>query len=110
MAPHFSAATLLLWPAPSPAARRCRCGERWQLTRRPPPAPGRSRRELPRRWRLGRTRIAVATARRGRNGGTAESQRPDFIISLGDNFYSKGVASVTDSHWQESFENVYSGA
>lgn len=30
-----------------------------------------------------------------------------FIISVGDNFYEYGVASVTDSQWQTSFENVY---
>lgn len=30
-----------------------------------------------------------------------------FIISVGDNFYENGVASVTDSQWQTSFENVY---
>ena len=49
-------------------------------------------------------RVAAAMA------AAAESQKSDFIISLGDNFYSKGVASVTDPHWQESFENVYAAA
>lgn len=37
----------------------------------------------------------------------AERETARFIISLGDNFYTKGVASVTDPHWQESFEQVY---
>ena len=30
-----------------------------------------------------------------------------FIISTGDNFYSRGVLSVTDPHWKASFEDVY---
>ena len=30
-----------------------------------------------------------------------------FIITTGDNFYPAGVSSITDSHWQLSFENVY---
>jgi 3',5'-cyclic AMP phosphodiesterase CpdA len=31
----------------------------------------------------------------------------DFIVSTGDNFYPKGVASVVDPNWQRSFENIY---
>lgn len=30
-----------------------------------------------------------------------------FVITTGDNFYPIGVSSVTDVHWQRSFENVY---
>ncbi len=30
-----------------------------------------------------------------------------FVIAVGDNFYEHGVASVTDPHWQKSFEKVY---
>ncbi|MCW3074408.1 MAG: acid phosphatase [Flaviaesturariibacter sp.] len=30
-----------------------------------------------------------------------------FIITTGDNFYYSGVASITDAHWKESFEEVY---
>jgi tartrate-resistant acid phosphatase type 5 len=30
-----------------------------------------------------------------------------FVISLGDNFYEDGVASLDDPHWQQSFERVY---
>ena len=30
-----------------------------------------------------------------------------FTVSVGDNFYRSGVKSVTDSHWRDSFENVY---
>jgi acid phosphatase len=30
-----------------------------------------------------------------------------FVISVGDNFYENGVASLQDPHWQQSFENVY---
>ena len=30
-----------------------------------------------------------------------------FVISVGDNFYEDGVASVDDTHWKNSFERVY---
>jgi acid phosphatase len=30
-----------------------------------------------------------------------------FVISVGDNFYEDGVASLQDPHWQQSFERVY---
>lgn len=32
----------------------------------------------------------------------------DFIVSTGDNFYPKGVASVQDPAWKRSFEDIYS--
>ena len=32
-----------------------------------------------------------------------------FVLSVGDNFYPDGVASVTDTHWRESFEDIYAG-
>lgn len=36
------------------------------------------------------------------------SARPiDFILSMGDNFYPAGVATINDADWRESFENVY---
>lgn len=30
-----------------------------------------------------------------------------FVISVGDNFYDRGVTSLDDDHWQKSFETVY---
>jgi acid phosphatase len=30
-----------------------------------------------------------------------------FVISTGDNFYHGGVESVSDPHWREAFESVY---
>jgi tartrate-resistant acid phosphatase type 5 len=33
-----------------------------------------------------------------------------FVVSVGDNFYEDGVASVDDPHWQQSFERVYAAA
>lgn len=30
-----------------------------------------------------------------------------FVISAGDNFYDDGVKNVLDSHWKESFEEIY---
>lgn len=38
---------------------------------------------------------------------TSKTFNPRFIISVGDNFYERGVTSVDDSHWQKSFEEVY---
>ena len=38
---------------------------------------------------------------------TAKAAKARFIISVGDNFYENGVASVDDPQWQTSFENVY---
>lgn len=50
-----------------------------------------------------------ATQRAVANGmaRVAESAGAQFVISCGDNFYDAGVASIDDSHWQESFEGVY---
>lgn len=36
-------------------------------------------------------------------------QRPDFIISTGDNFYPNGLSSAEDSLFDKSFKNVYVG-
>lgn len=38
---------------------------------------------------------------------TAKDINRDFIISTGDNFYPKGVASEYDPQWKYSFEDVY---
>ncbi len=38
-----------------------------------------------------------------------KKQDPKFIVTVGDNFYDTGVADVNDSHWRESFANVYNG-
>lgn len=40
-------------------------------------------------------------------GVTGDKLKPRFIVSVGDNFYEDGVASVTDDHWEKSFEKVY---
>jgi len=37
----------------------------------------------------------------------AKSMSPEFVLSLGDNFYVRGVKSLDDRQFQESFENVY---
>ncbi|MDW3645503.1 MAG: metallophosphoesterase [Bacteroidia bacterium] len=34
----------------------------------------------------------------------------DFIVTTGDNFYPRGVESVDDAHWKESYEDIYRGA
>ena len=47
------------------------------------------------------TEVAFQMAR------AAKDISAQFVISVGDNFYNEGVASVTDSQWQTSFENVY---
>src|SRR5580698_6009459 len=40
-------------------------------------------------------------------GLAAKTVDARFVISVGDNFYENGVASLTDEHWQKSFENIY---
>ncbi|HTX49238.1 MAG TPA: tartrate-resistant acid phosphatase type 5 family protein [Caulobacteraceae bacterium] len=40
-------------------------------------------------------------------GLTARAVRARFVISVGDNFYEKGVESATDPKWKTSFEDVY---
>jgi tartrate-resistant acid phosphatase type 5 len=40
-------------------------------------------------------------------GVAAQAVSAQFVISVGDNFYENGVASVDDPHWQSSFEKVY---
>jgi acid phosphatase len=37
----------------------------------------------------------------------ARREKPESIISTGDNFYPHGVASTSDPKWQEKFETVY---
>ena len=40
-------------------------------------------------------------------GIAADAVKAKFVISVGDNFYENGVASVDDPQWQSSFEKVY---
>ena len=40
-------------------------------------------------------------------GEAIRSWHPDFILTLGDNFYEDGVASVDDPQWKTKFEDVY---
>jgi tartrate-resistant acid phosphatase type 5 len=40
-------------------------------------------------------------------GIVANSFKPAFIVSTGDNFYPSGVRSIRDNHWQSSFQNIY---
>ncbi|MEX1139720.1 MAG: tartrate-resistant acid phosphatase type 5 family protein [Bacteroidota bacterium] len=40
----------------------------------------------------------------------AGSDSTSFVILLGDNFYERGVRSVTDPQWVEKFESVYDHA
>ncbi|TTJ23333.1 Tartrate-resistant acid phosphatase type 5 [Bagarius yarrelli] len=51
------------------------------------------------------TPVEWATARE--MGRTAEQLGADFVLALGDNFYYRGVRSVDDPRFQETFENVY---
>lgn len=43
-------------------------------------------------------------------GDYANSTQPDFIVSLGDNFYPSGVLSVTDALWNDVFETTFESA
>ncbi len=40
-------------------------------------------------------------------GRAAAEVRSDFVLAIGDNFYSDGVTSVDDPLWQSVFEGVY---
>lgn len=40
-------------------------------------------------------------------GKTAEAVGSQFTVSIGDNFYENGVASVDDPQWAGSFETIY---
>ena len=40
-------------------------------------------------------------------GISGEKLAAKFVVAVGDNFYENGVESVTDPHWQKSFEKVY---
>lgn len=40
-------------------------------------------------------------------GRTAATAQADFVLAIGDNFYTDGVASVDDPLWQSVFEGVY---
>ena len=46
----------------------------------------------------------------GQMGRAAAATSAQFIVSVGDNFYENGVASVDDAQWQSSFEKVYTAA
>lgn len=35
--------------------------------------------------------------------------KPEFIVALGDNFYTNGVQSSTDSLWDSLWKEVYLG-
>lgn len=37
----------------------------------------------------------------------ARADSLDFVITLGDNFYDRGVTSTSDNQWLEKFEHVY---
>lgn len=41
-------------------------------------------------------------------GRIASGLEPRFVLSLGDNFYVRGVADLNDPQFNESFEDVYS--
>jgi len=55
-----------------------------------------------RRGSAGQIEVANAMAH------IAQTFDVEFIISTGDNFYNRGVKSLEDAHWKESFESVYS--
>ena len=34
-------------------------------------------------------------------------ETPEFVLAIGDNFYSKGVTGVTDPQWDTKFEKTF---
>jgi tartrate-resistant acid phosphatase type 5 len=57
-----------------------------------------------RRGRPDQVQVAGQMALACKNAGAG------FVVSVGDNFYDNGVASLEDSHWQQTFERVYADA
>jgi len=55
----------------------------------------------------GRHGIPVQKAVAAQMDNAMVQQDADFIISTGDNFYPKGVASISDPSFKTSFEDVY---
>ena len=43
-------------------------------------------------------------------GLAAADRHCRFIVSVGDNFYEKGVQSATDAQWKSSFESIYTAS
>ena len=43
-------------------------------------------------------------------GRAAQEVHSRFIVALGDNFYPRGVQSVSDDHWRLAFEDVYTAS
>src|SRR5258708_2418480 len=43
-------------------------------------------------------------------GLAAAARKCRLIISVGDNFYDKGVQTATDSQWKSSFEEIYTAS
>lgn len=39
----------------------------------------------------------------------SQENKPQFILSVGDNFYPRGVSSADDNQWKTKFEDVYVG-
>ncbi|MEQ1490669.1 MAG: tartrate-resistant acid phosphatase type 5 family protein [Terricaulis sp.] len=44
----------------------------------------------------------------GAMAGVASRTDASFVISTGDNFYPRGVGSISDPQFRDSFENIYS--
>lgn len=57
--------------------------------------------------RMGETDQAEVAAQMGK---TAQEVAAQFVISVGDNFYENGVASIHDEHWEKSFNGVYTAS
>ena len=58
--------------------------------------------DLGRRGQVDQVQVAAQMA------SAAKENEAQFVISVGDNFYERGVASTKDDHWRQSFEEVYS--
>lgn len=51
------------------------------------------------RWNQSETADAMAAA--------AQRAPPQFVVSVGDNFYPSGLTSAGDANFADSFQNVY---
>lgn len=56
-------------------------------------------------WGGGDLQKAVASA----IGTHCRTRECEFVLTLGDNFYDDGVASVSDPQWQTKYHDIYDG-
>ena len=55
-------------------------------------------------WGKGNVGQRAVARERGHTAAVSDAR---FVVSVGDNFYPRGVSGVDDPHWRDEFEGVY---